>query len=543
MSELRGLALEHLDDLAPSSQRIAACAYGPAVYARPGTYHGYDMLVICEEYANGLRAHRRVVEGKEIRYLVAERNLIESDVQKGTLGDFLTDKFLYPYEPLANPAYLEKLGLHAKVRAVIEETRDLVIEYGEMCRGLVAEPEFFGLSRMRKRARIFLPSMDEYLRLLEPAVRQHNVAVVRDSFNEAISTVLGDVVELDGDKVIIPDAAIDRWLAKRTSEQVVNILRQSQRTFYSYLTRGRAIYLNLDLLARELYTPLRFGMAQVVGIEPEDPKNYLYLRTAEQLVSLNERSSLVEIVSKLRSGPITVSPLAGVLNEVYLVTVGTERFVAKRFTDWHGFKWFTLNLVSFGSKFFTVAGKARMSNEYGMNRYLAKKGLHVPQIIHVNMKEKTLLETYVSGGSLAGFMSHIASRSGLTKAQSQIAESLGETLARIHGVGVSIGDSKPENFVAEENDIYVVDLEQAGKRGDYAWDIAELLFYTGHYSNSPTPTRALIEITKAFIEGYLRKGDGKYLSQAAGVRHAKAFSLWTPAPIILEISKMLRKTK
>jgi tRNA A-37 threonylcarbamoyl transferase component Bud32 len=132
------------------------------------------------------------------------------------------------------------------------------------------------------------------------------------------------------------------------------------------------------------------------------------------------------------------------------------------------------------------------------------------------------------------------SRSALTKPQYRLAEVLGETVAQIHGVGVSIGDSKPENFVAKDDDIYMIDLEQAGKHGDYAWDIAELLFYTGHYSESPTPRRGLTELVQAFIRGYIREGDRTELKKAAGVKYAKVFSLWTPAPIILEISKMLR---
>jgi len=544
-TELGELILGKTEELAPSKQRLAVCAYGPAVFARPGSYAGYDVFVICEEYSTGLRAHRRFLGGSEVRILIAERKLVESDIQKGALGDFLTEIFLYPYQPIANQVYADNLGLEAKARVVREEVRDLVTEYGEMCRGLVARPEFFGLSRLRKRARVFLPSMGQYLRLLEPNVREANIATLRESFKKAILTVQSDVVEMDNESVIIPDAIIDKWLAIRSSEQVVNILRQSQRAFYSYLTRGRAIYLDLDLLAREIYTPLRLGLTQeIAGMEPEDPKNHLYLRTTEGLASLNERASLEEIISKLRpEKQITISPLAGVLNEVFLVTVAEERFVAKRFTDWHDFKWFTLNLVSLGSKVFAVSGKARMSNEYGVNRYLAKKGLKVPKVIHVSMKEGILLESYISGSSLVDFVTQTATQGALSKTQYQLAELLGKTLAQIHAVGISIGDSKPENFVASERDLYVVDLEQAGKRGDYAWDLAELLFYAGHYSASSTPTRGLSEMVQAFILGYLQNGDATELRRAAGVRYARVFSLWTPASIILEISKMLREAR
>jgi len=543
VTDLTEIALGKLEELAPPSQRVAICEYGPSVYARQGSYKGQDVMVVCESYANGLRAHLRVVEGHEIRFLIADRDLIESDIKRGTLGDFITEKFLYPHHPLANSEYIEKISTQAKTRVVKEETRDLVVEYGEMCRGLVAKPEFFGISRMRKRARVFVPSMADYLELLEPSVRKQNIVTIHDSFKAAISAMKGDVVELDGDYVAFQDNAIDRWLKDRTSEQAVNILRQSQRAFYSYLTKGRSIYLSLDLLARELSEPIRVGIdPALMGTKPENPKDYLYLRTSEGFTSFNETASLEDIASKLRPGrPITISPLAGVLNEVFLVTAGKEQFVAKKFTDWHGFKWFTLNLVSFGSKVFAVSGKTRMTNEYGINRYLAKKGVKVPQIIYVNLSQRILVEKYVVGTGLSDFVTSAVNQSTLTEGQCRLAESLGETLARIHDVGVSVGDAKPENFVASDGEIFTVDLEQAGKRGDYAWDIAELLFYSGHYSTSQIPTRGLGMLVEAFIEGYLRKGRPAELRQATGVRYVKAFSFWTPAPVIIEILKILHE--
>jgi hypothetical protein len=466
MTELREITSGKLSELAPSTETVAMCQYGPAVYAKPGSYHGQDVLVVCEGYSNGLRAHLKVVGGHEIRFLIADRTLLESDVLRGTLGDSLTEKFLYPYNPLANEEYLQNVGSQAKTRVVKEEARDLVLEYGEMCRGLAAKPEFFGLSRLRKQARVFRPSMADYLRLLESPVREQNLSLLRESFKTIIAAMKGDGVDLEGDYVTFQDKVIDKWIKDRASEQVVNILRQSQRAFYSYLSKGRAIYLSPELIARELSEPLRHGLDQVlVGRKPENPKDYLYLRTSEGFVSFNEKASLEDTIAKLRPGrPIAISPLAGVLNEVFLVTVGKEQFVAKKFTDWHGFKWFTLNLVSFGSKVFAVSGKSRMTNEYGINRYLAAKGLKVPRIIHANLKQRILVERYVSGVGLNEFVAQTVNQSKLTESQNKVAESLGETLAKIHGVGVSIGDAKPENFVASDGEIFTVDLEQAGKR-------------------------------------------------------------------------------
>ena len=535
--------MSKLDELAPSTERIAICEYGPSVYARQGSYKGQDIMVVCETYANGLRAHRKIIDGREFRFLIADRHVLESDVTKGTLGDFLTEKLLYPHRSLENNEYFDKISSVAENRVVREETRDLVVEYGEMCRGMVAKPEFFPLSRLRKQARVFMPSMADYLRLLDPSVRLRNITLLRESFGRTIALMKGDVVDLAGDYVAFEDSAIDKWLKDRASEQAVNILRQSQRAFYSYLTKGRSIYLSLDLIARELSEPLHLGFDPLLtGRKPENPKDHLLLRTAEGFAAFNEWASFGDIVAKLRPGrPVTISPLAGVLNEVFLVTAGKEQFVAKKFTDWHGFKWFTLNLVSFGSKLFSVSGKTRMTNEYGINRYLAKKGVKVPQIVSVNLKERILIENYISGTVLSDFATQAVNQTALSEPQFKLAEALGENLAKIHSVGVSVGDSKPENFVASQGELYTVDLEQAGKRGDYAWDIAELLFYTGHYSASQTPARGLKELIEAFTRGYLSKGHEAELKQAAGVRYAKAFSLWTPAPIIFEISKTLHE--
>ncbi|HXY82892.1 MAG TPA: hypothetical protein VEH56_04165 [Candidatus Saccharimonadales bacterium] len=543
-AEFTELIPEKLKELAPSEAKVAAFVAGPCVYAKRD-HDVFDVIVICDGYSEGLRTRLLIADDKEYRFLFVDRGLIESDIANGALGDFLTDKLLYPYSPVLNQDYVDALGHKVRARVVEEEVRELIIDYGEMSRGLVAKPEFFGLSRMRTRARIFVPSMSEYIKFLGPDVKDRNIARLRTEFRNAANMVQGGVVAVEDDNVTILDAAVDKWIGDRSSRQVVNILEQGRRAFYSYVARGRSIFLNVDLLAREIYGPFRLGLGKdTLGLHPEDPKNYLYLNTATGLTPVNEKASIEDVIASIRPGrPITISPLAGVLNEVFLVTSGPDRFVAKKFTDWYGFKWFTLNLVSFGSKIFSVSGRARMSNEYGVNRYLAKRKLNVPDIVHASLKDRMLLESYVSGQPMDKFVAKAVNERALTTGQIRLAQTLGETLGRIHNVGVSVGDSKPENFVIMDSNVYVVDLEQAGRRGDCAWDVAELLYYAGHYSDSPTPTHGLSEITRSFIEGYSRVGDASNLKRAASVRYAKPFSIWTPAPILFEISKMLRSVK
>lgn len=545
VTDVTETALRSLNDLTAHAKPSAVCAYGPGVFAKPGASRGEDLLVLCEAYPNGLRAHLRVFEGYPVRFLIVDRTLAESDVERGTLGDYLTEQLLYPHKPLINTDYLDALAQKATLRVAKEEAKDLVLEFAEMCRGLVATPEFFGLSRMRKLARVFVPSLASYHRLLEEPVRGPNLASLRQSFKAAISATNGEELLFDGDYVALNDAAVDRWLKDRVSEQVVNVFRESQRAFYSYLSKGRALYLSPELLAREVLSPLKLVLDQELDQrKPEDPKNFLFLRTWEGLVPVTERVSLDELIGSLKlPRPVTITPLAGVLNEVSLVTAGKQQLVVKKFTDWHGFKWFTLNLVSVGSKLFAVSGRARMRNEYGMNRYLSKRGVRVPNIVYLSIRQRILVEQYVDGMSLTESVKQAVNQQNLTPSQSNLFESLGETLAGIHGVGVSIGDCKPENFLLKDGELFIVDLEQAGKRSDYPWDIAELMFYAGHYCTRPLPPPALRELVEAFVRGYLRKGKAEELRKATIVRHAKAFSVWTAPAVILEISRVLHAAK
>jgi len=536
-------AVGKVEEISPSSKLVALCEYGPSVYGRSGSWRGLDLMAICEEYPEGVRSHRRFIGKNEGRYLIVDRELFESDVSNGALGDFLTDKLLYPYLPLHNPEYLNQHALRFHARLIREEVRNLVFEYGEMSRELVAKPEFYPLSRMRMRARIFTPSLNDYTKLLDQKVRERNLNTLGESFLKAAVTLGTEVVEVDGNDITIPDSLVDRLLKNKGPQQVVNILQQSQRAVNSYLTRGRAVFLNLDLMARELYSSFRLQIEQVTEERPEDPKNFLFVRTTRGLVSVNKRTPLEEVIAEIRPGHgVTVVPLAGVLNEVFLITSGKERLVAKKFTDWHDFKWFTLNLVSFGSKFFSVSGKVRMTNEYGINRYLARKHLSVPEMIHISLNERILIENYVPGKPMDKLVAEMVNQQTLSPSQLRIAEQLGATLSRIHQVGVSVGDAKPENFVAKDDEIYTLDLEQGGKRGDYAWDVAELLYYSGHYSRNPIPTRGLMELMEGFIKGYSKHGAISELRKAAGVKYLKVFSIWTPAPVLLEIARILRNT-
>ncbi len=120
---------------------------------------------------------------------------------------------------------------------------------------------------------------------------------------------------------------------------------------------------------------------------------------------------------------------------------------------------------------------------------------------------------------------------------------VGATLAEVHSLGIVLGDTKPENIVVQEEsrDIYLLDLEQASRKGDKVWDIAEFLYYSGHYFSPISGTR-LAELTaKAFVKGYIGKhGDAGLVQRVGSPKYTKVFSLFTFPHIILAISKICR---
>jgi tRNA A-37 threonylcarbamoyl transferase component Bud32 len=119
---------------------------------------------------------------------------------------------------------------------------------------------------------------------------------------------------------------------------------------------------------------------------------------------------------------------------------------------------------------------------------------------------------------------------------------VGQKIAEAHSLGVSLGDCKPENFLVTKDGVVLLDLEQATRDGNQAWDIAEFLYYAGHYSPPISSANAAGVIAESFIEGYLEAGGKKEnVKQAASARYTKVFSVFTPPQVIFAISSICQK--
>jgi tRNA A-37 threonylcarbamoyl transferase component Bud32 len=275
--------------------------------------------------------------------------------------------------------------------------------------------------------------------------------------------------------------------------------------------------------------------------ELPDPKSFLHLPAGDSLVSLDDARGYHELLPDGRhAAPRTIRRIGGALNFVYLIEYGSEgrrrKVVAKSYQNWYGLKWIPVSIWAIGAQNFDILGERRLTNEYRMNRKLKEGGLSTPEILHVSIPRRTIIEEYVPGRGFdrvareyvgGGFPNH-----------REAIEDLGEEFARIHQLGITLGDPKPDNAIlGNDGRIWFVDLEQASEGGSATWDLAEFLYYSGHYSLRWSKVKPLAE---AFIEGYLRNGERKAVGSVANSRYKRIFGVITAPHIVMEMAKLCR---
>jgi tRNA A-37 threonylcarbamoyl transferase component Bud32/predicted nucleotidyltransferase len=520
---------------------VSICLYGSRAsgYAREDS--DYDVLLVLRDYSKGVLYHYRDVGQMRLAILAVDQKALELDVEEGTLGDFVSGRLLTPYTPVLNGEYIRESEVQTKRRFAEEDLCDLVVEYGELSRVLTVKPEYLVLARMEKRAKAYPPLRYSYINMLRGELKSANMRVILNGYNEALEGLQhSKIISFDGENIALSSDYVDRVLPSRTLNRVVNLVNQSRSAFQSYLTHGKAGKVSLEVVARELASKLKRELQIAFNKqEIEDPKNHLFLKTERGLISLNKRDAIIDALRRIRGeGGLSVKTLGGALNEVYLVTFNGERMVVKKFTDWFNFKWFILNVAAHGTKIFTLSGKDRLSNEYVTNQLLAENGIPIPEVVSISLEDRLLVEKYIEGKSALEIVEEAFSSESLREENKTSAFEIGRLLAEIHDLNVTLGDCKPENFiVGNDGRVYVLDLEQGERHGDKAWDVAEFLYFSGHFGT--VLTAGFQQFAKEFTAGYSTAGKRRILRRAGRLRYTKVFFAWTSMPIVQGISAIL----
>jgi tRNA A-37 threonylcarbamoyl transferase component Bud32 len=224
-----------------------------------------------------------------------------------------------------------------------------------------------------------------------------------------------------------------------------------------------------------------------------------------------------------------------------------RRIVVKRFRDWSGVKWFPLTIWALGARSFAVQGRLRMERECAISELLRNEGFNVPKVLHVSHSKRLVYMEYIEGENFGTALKRIAESNETAKAVKDLATitRVGEIFARVHALNVALGDTKPENVIVDSaNQVFILDFEQASRGGDAAWDIAEFLYYSGHYLPPIQNVGSSQEIAEAFIAGYLKAGGNSAVVRKAGApKYTRVFSVFTMPSVIRTMSNTCKKTR
>jgi tRNA A-37 threonylcarbamoyl transferase component Bud32 len=529
--------------IASLDEILAACFHGPGIYGGSDTAD-IDALVVISDYAPKIRTFGMRTGDINTSIQGIDKAIFENDVKQGGFGELVAEVITLPYEALVNQTYLEQMEVEMKKRVTLQLLENLILRYPELWMELLIRPEYFMYELMRKRTRLFPPLKHSVLELFKADVKQRNVDAMMKGYLAALKQLeTQGYVRFSNNYVRITKKL--RELSEPNNGKFFSAFASIQRALIPH-TRRISSGIATVLLRGQNFMRENSHQQRILT-QLEETEAHLLIPTPLGPVSLSDRTNIEDFVRKTvprgETLRINIQRMGGVLNSVFLVGLQTNgqtrKVIVKKYEDWLGFKWFPLALWTLGTQSFAVLGKTRLEREYSTNQFLSKHDILVPRILYVSPKEGLIFEEFVEGRKLVDVVFHLASPSEGEEAAASMAilEGVGADVARAHALGVSFGDCKPENIlITRQKRACFLDLEQATRNGNQPWDIAELLYYSGHYL-LPSQSEVARLIASAFLKGYLRAGgQPENVTQAASPKYTKVFSVFTLPNIILTIS-------
>jgi tRNA A-37 threonylcarbamoyl transferase component Bud32 len=516
-----------------------------------------EIVLVIRDFQPRLMSYVKIVGGRSIVVFAVDQWIFERDVERGFLGEALVGTLIFPHTALCGKDYLNVQEILLKKRLILELLENLVLSFPELSSQIHIRPEYFMYEVVMNRVRIFPPLAYGLSNFMNGVAPRKEVELVFHGYVEALKQLEKEKkIIFSEDYVMIPKKFVAE--SKNPKVRFTNISKNAPRTLFTSLFAVFPQLLNFFSQSTEALLKLKkFTVKREVDLARRfvDPQKYVFVPTAKGLVSLADRVDIDAFAQKMllngEKAKIEFEAVGGVLNDVYLIKAypkGVEKKVlVKRFKDWSGFKWFPLTLWSFGARSFAVLGRSRLERECAISEFLRCEGFNVPKILHVSHNERLVFMEYLEGENLSNAIKRIATTKSREKAEKDFAKIMrvGEIFAQVHSLNVVLGDTKPENIIFDPDDkIYLLDFEQASHDGDKAWDVAEFLYYSGHYLQPLYSNGKAESITRSFISGYLKGGgDLNAIKKAGATKYTRVFSVFTMPSILLAISNVCRKTE
>jgi Kae1-associated kinase Bud32 len=269
--------------------------------------------------------------------------------------------------------------------------------------------------------------------------------------------------------------------------------------------------------------------------ELDEPDILLELNNSYFTPKRHTVSELIKVIygkdSKIRG---TIK--RGLLSPLYIIKVDREdlskAIVIKAFNILWIFKWLMIQLWLIDIKRFTLDSRNRLVNEYlGLIWLRNKLGVNAPKPLLLDWGSGRLVMEYIDGKPLSRYINE-----DLTISKKYFYQ-YGRILAGIHNRGYTLGDTKVQNILISNDEIYLIDIEQWSTKPHYAWDISLFIFYTLKFRFRD---EGLSELIMRFIDGYIDGGGNpENIRKAVSLRLIRAFMPLVPIHILYKIRRLV----
>jgi tRNA A-37 threonylcarbamoyl transferase component Bud32 len=555
--EVHQQVLDFCRHIAGSAEITAVSTLGNYATGTSSTKTTSETMLVIRDFQPRLMSYVKILNGKSVIFFAVDQWVFERDVDRGFLGEALAGALIFPYVPIHGKEYLHKQEILLKKRLILELLENLVLSFPDLAPQLHIKPEYFMYEVMLNRVRVFPPLAYGKSNFMNGAISKTEVKTTFSGYMEALQQLEKEnKIVLSNGYVTVPKKLVAE--SKNPKVRLTNISKNAPRTLFTSVLSSFPQLLNFFSQNIEVLLKLQKFTAKK-ETDPGrcfvNPQKFVFVPTAEGLVSLADRINMVAYARKMllddEKTKITFEPVGGVLNDLYLIRAsanGEERKVlVKRFKDWSGFKWFPLSIWSFGARSLAVVGRTRLEKECAIGEFLRCNGIRVPKILHVSHSERLVFMEFIEGENLSSAIKRITRAKTRSKAADDLAkiEKVGEVYAKVHALNVTLGDTKPENVMFDPSDnVYLLDFEQASHEGDKTWDVAVFLYYAGHYLQPMYNSGKAEAITEAFVNGYLKGGgDAATIRKVSHPKYTRIFSVFTMPSIMLAMSNVCKKTK
>ena len=514
----------------------SALAYGSRIGGYASEHSDYDILIVAEEFREGIRYIYEKFDGNHVSILLVDKDFFEDDVLKAEHGEFVAGRLYTVYTPLINGNYIKEMEIKLKKRTVLEEICFLFYSFRDLTYEFIIPIKYFLFSRLRRRMQAYPPVKYSYFKMFYAEKGVDNLEFALKGLYAALKDLEKDGVVkfIDIDKVKI---MVNLDICKAKAPILFHFFK---RGIKSYLTHTKSAKVKPSVVLEETISKLRRSIESLrIPTELANPESLL---SFEEAFFNNEYADVDNIVKSIFGPRAIVEKIVrkNFFSELYLIYVNVmgKKYVVirKKFSLLYHIKWFFIQLWLLDIKHFILVSRNRLINEFIMMNFLrGMKNINIPKPLLLSWPDSSLYMEYIDGKRLIDMK--------LPKDKNKILEvyyELGVVLGYLHSRKIVLGDAKPNNILVKDNKLYIVDLEQAGERNEYTWDIAELIFYSFLWS-SPLRKAGLEKICNSFLQGYLVYGDSKWLEEAIKLKYIRPFLPLSPPNNLLKIRSHIKQ--